>query len=165
MTPRTGTTTTQKAAEANRRQPGLFDLAPSGDVVTPETERKGASMPLRIGAEDPPIAAPSPVSANGSIRVLGVDDMPDYPPSLVAATDAALATLPPNRLWFTYRDIRDHFGISRATVARRLRGGFVPGVSFANGRMLEDGPVRRFDRTQLRWLLMAVRRPGSGRGA
>jgi hypothetical protein len=30
-------------------------------------------------------------------------------------------------------------------------------VRMANGRVLDDGPVRRFDRTQLRWLLLAVR--------
>jgi|CXWL01.1.fsa_nt_gi hypothetical protein len=60
-----------------------------------------------------------------------------------------------------YRDIGKHFGISRATIARRLKHGLVPGVRFQHQRMLDDGPVRRFDRLQLRWLLLAIRARGA----
>jgi hypothetical protein len=70
--------------------------------------------------------------------------------------DRSIAALPTEKLWFTYQDIRRCFGVSRATAARRLKDGVVPGVRFQQGRMIEDGAVRRLDREQLRWLLLAV---------
>jgi len=83
--------------------------------------------------------------------------MPDYPSSDQELVDRTISALPPNRMWFTYADIRESFGISRATVARRVKGGLVPGIRFKGTSVVEDGPVRRFDRGQLRWLLLAVR--------
>jgi len=89
-----------------------------------------------------------------------VRDMPAYPRELVELVDRSLAALASDRVWFTYNDIRSCFGVSRATVARRVRDRLVPGVRLIDGRVQEDGAVRRFDRTQLRWLLLAVlRRP------
>jgi hypothetical protein len=70
---------------------------------------------------------------------------------------AAIEALPKTQLWFTYKDIQFFFGVSRATVARRLRAGLVPGVRMAGSSVVEESPVRRFDRDQLRWLLLAVR--------
>lgn len=86
-----------------------------------------------------------------------LEDMPDYPLDLQLAVDRMLSDLGAGNNLMTYRAIKDCFGVSRATVARRVKEGLVPGVRMANGRVLDDGPVRRFDRTQLRWLLLAVR--------
>lgn len=33
----------------------------------------------------------------------------------------------------------------------------MPGIRVVEGRVQEDGAVRRFDRIQLRWLLLAIR--------
>jgi hypothetical protein len=89
--------------------------------------------------------------------VTSVDDMPEYPREMHAIVEAMLAELKPGSLLMTYRAIREQFGISRATVARRLKDGVVPGITLCDGHVLDDGAVRRFDRTQLRWLLLAVR--------
>ncbi|MES1199879.1 MAG: hypothetical protein ABUS57_00305 [Pseudomonadota bacterium] len=91
------------------------------------------------------------------MRTVTLADMPTYPPALVDAVDRIVAELGANRMLFTYRTIEQCFGISRATVSRRLKDGLVPGARIANGRVMEEGSVRRFDRTQLRWLLLAVR--------
>ena len=90
-------------------------------------------------------------------RMVTLKDMPDYPPDLQQSVDCMLADLGAGHNLMTYRAIKDCFGVSRATVARRVKEGLAPGVRMANGRVLDDGPVRRFDRTQLRWLLLAVR--------
>lgn len=90
-------------------------------------------------------------------RVLTVADMPAYTDEAVAAASAALKQLPQAQVWFTYKDIQFFFGVSRATVARRLREALVPGVRMVGESVIEDAPVRRFDRDQLKWLLLAVR--------
>ena len=90
-------------------------------------------------------------------RVLSVDDMPAYSEDAHEGVAAALQLLPHAQLWFTYKDIQFFFGVSRATVARRLRDGLVPGVRMAGESVVEDAPVRRFDRGQLKWLLLALR--------
>jgi hypothetical protein len=79
-------------------------------------------------------------------RTITLADMPDYPPTLVEAVDRILADIGAGRMLFTYRAIEQSFGISRATVSRRVKDGLVPGVRIANGRVMEEGPVRRFDR-------------------
>ena len=96
--------------------------------------------------------------------MIAIDDMPSYTNELVEQVGRSVAALPPEKLWFTYHDIRRSFGVSRATVARRMKQGLVPGLRFQDGQMLEDGAVRRLDREQLRWLLLAVQR-GRDRGA
>lgn len=106
------------------------------------------ASPARV---HPPETAPARMTA------VALDEMPIYPDVLVHAVERAIADLPRGKLWFTYRDIKDHFGVSRATVARRLRDRLVPGVRMEGDHVLEDGAVRRFDRMQLRWLLLAVR--------
>lgn len=91
-----------------------------------------------------------------SVRVITTEDLPDYSTEVIKQVDRSIAALPTEKLWFTYHDIRRCFGVSRATVARRLKDGVVPGVRFQQDRMIEDGAVRRLDREQLRWLLLAV---------
>lgn len=95
-----------------------------------------------------------------AICTVAIEDLPAYPIELVEAVDQTIAGLPANRMWFTYRDIAQNFGVSRATTARRVKEGLVPGVRFQSGRVLEDGAVRRFDRTQLKWLLLAAQTGG-----
>lgn len=90
-------------------------------------------------------------------RLVTLDDMPAYPADVVDTVNNAIAALPTDLVWLTYRDVERHFGISRSTTARRLKDGLVPGIRFQQDRMLDDGPVRRLDRLQLRWLLLAVR--------
>ena len=90
-------------------------------------------------------------------RVLCVDDMPAYSDEAHESVAPALEALPQAQLWFTYKDIQFFFGVSRATVARRLREGLVPGVRMAGSSVVEDAAVRRFDRGQLKWLLLALR--------
>ena len=85
-------------------------------------------------------------------------DLPNYPELDHDLVDRSIAALPEARIWFTYAAIRECFGVSRATVARKVKEGLVPGIRFCGTNVLEDGPVRRFDRDQLRWLLLAIRR-------
>ena len=88
---------------------------------------------------------------------IGLAEMPSYDDADMALVDSALAALPAGKGLFTYADVRDCFGISRATIVRRVRGGLVPGIRFMGARVLEDGAVRRFTRDQVRYLLLAVR--------
>jgi|CXWL01.1.fsa_nt_gi hypothetical protein len=140
-------------ATASSTQLSLFDA---------DTER---SAPQRI--ESPPIKpppTPPPGAAKASAkrvidegRVLTIEDMPVYSDEAIASAITALKQLPHAQLWFTYKDVQFFFGVSRATVARRLREGLVPGITMAGENVVEDGPVRRFDREQLKWLLLALR--------
>ena len=90
-------------------------------------------------------------------HTLSVADMPAYDDEQWAMADAALNQIPVDRVMLTYADITAWFGISRATIVRKVRAGFVPGIRFLEDRVLEDGPVRRFTREQVRYLLLAVR--------
>lgn len=92
-----------------------------------------------------------------AIRTLTAKDMPAYPLEAVAAVTRTIKEAPTERVLLTYKEIYAFFGVSRATVARRLKDGKVPGIRFRQGRVLEDGPVRRLDRTQLLYLLLSVR--------
>lgn len=144
-----------KAVDAS--QLGLFDApaatAPNKGQAPPSADREQKAVVA---------VAPSPRRASRAgrldlCRTVTVEDMPDYPVELHKAVDRMLADLRTDRVLLTYRAIKECFGISRATVARRVKEGLVPGVRMAKGRVLDDGPVRRFDRMQLRWLLLAVR--------
>lgn len=97
--------------------------------------------------------------AMSDIRVISVEDMPGYAELEHEIVERSLMTLPEDRIWFTYSAVQRCFGISRATIARRMKDGLIPGIRFQGANVLEDGPVRRFDRTQLRWLLLAARAP------
>jgi hypothetical protein len=100
---------------------------------------------------------PSAARALRETRSVSVADLPEYPLLDQELVDRSIAALPPNRIWFTYRAIKECFGVSRATVARKVQQGLVPGIRFRGASVLPDGPVRRFDRNQLRWLLLALR--------
>lgn len=130
------TTTKSKAADAKPRQAGYSLVSADAQFV----RGVGAAIPT-----------------DASVRVVSTSDLPEYPQSDQELVDRSIAALPPNRIWFTYSAIRECFGVSRATVARKVKRGLVPGIRFRGTNVLEDGPVRRFDRSQLRWLLLAVR--------
>ncbi len=95
--------------------------------------------------------------AVSDVRVVSIEDMPSYAELEHEMVERSLMTLPEDRIWFTYSAVQRCFGISRATIARRMKDGLIPGIRFQGANVLEDGPVRRFDRTQLRWLLLATR--------
>ncbi|MFZ2028818.1 MAG: hypothetical protein WAU68_00800 [Vitreimonas sp.] len=121
-------------------------------LVVTRSKRKGGTEQLGLFAQDGSAPLERPRA-----RMITVADMPHYAPELHAIIDAVLASLSRDRALLTYRAIQQSFGISRATVARRVKEGLVPGIRVLDGRVLDDGSVRRFDRTQLHWLLLAVR--------
>jgi hypothetical protein len=90
-------------------------------------------------------------------HTVSVEDMPPYPLEAVRAIEQAVDAIPTDRVFLTYKEIWRYFGISRATIVRRMRDGFCPGIRIVNGRVLDEGRIRRFDRRQVCWLLLAVR--------
>jgi hypothetical protein len=154
-----------KSEKPDPRQLRMFDPeAAANDRVetalpheVAQAEQVVRTRPKASTRVRPPLAPPR-------VRVIAIDDMPSYPNELVDQVGRSIAGLPSEKLWFTYHDIRRSFGVSRATIARRMKEGLVPGLRFQDGRMLEDGAVRRLDREQLGWLLLAVQR-GRDRGA
>ncbi|MEQ1619507.1 MAG: hypothetical protein ABL883_14325 [Terricaulis sp.] len=149
------------------------EAKPNGKVV----KKAKLSDPAQMGLFDQPILTESPAAKSSSIPnipaptrtaaphqrivsqavALTIDDMPDYPAHLVASVEQSIRDAATDRVLLTYRDIQDFFGVSRATVARRMKEGLIPGIRLLHGRVLDDGPVRRLDRTQVKWLLLAVR--------
>jgi hypothetical protein len=126
--------------------------------ISKQDERQRSLFDSSLVAADVDLAR-----ANKEVRLISLTDMPDYPIDLHAVVDSMLAELRDEPVLMTYRDIHNRLGVSRATIARRVKAGLVPGVRIKDGRVLEDGPVRRFDRTQVRWLLLAVRFGGLAR--
>ncbi len=150
-------------------QPDLFAFAAFAGASKPaqrlapkvdEPNAKPQSAPKVVPGSNPASVRKLPVRiAREAVvsRITTVSDMPAYSESDQELVDRSISALPPNRMWFTYAAIRESFGISRATVARKVKLGLVPGIRFTGVSVVEDGPVRRFDRAQLRWLLLAVR--------
>lgn len=142
--------------------PDLFEFAATHTatvVIAPPPASKPAPKPAPAPA---PKKAPRPIAARNTeapVSTVSIETMPTYPDDLHRAVERSLAELPSDKVWFTYRDIKRHFGVSRATVARRVKDQLVPGIRLEHGRVLDDGAVRRFDRAQLHWLLLSVRRP------
>lgn len=138
--------------------PDLFEFAATHTataVIAPPPASKPAPKPAPALNKTPrPIAAGK---TEAPVSTVSVETMPAYPDDLHLAVERSLAELPSDKVWFTYRDIKRHFGVSRATVARRVKDGLVPGIRRQRDRVLDDGAVRRFDRVQLHWLLLAVR--------
>jgi|CXWL01.1.fsa_nt_gi hypothetical protein len=141
----------RKAKPSDPAQLGLFDQPPRAALPVAEPPSV-ASMPAWVRPAVSRQRIAQPVA-----EVLTTDDMPDYPLHLVASVEQSIRELATERVLLTYRDIQDYFGVSRATVARRMKEGLVPGIRILHGRVLDDGPVRRLDRTQIKWLLLAVR--------
>lgn len=143
---------TTKGTRKPRHDPsqlGLFDAA--SRVEPPAVALPSAqATPMRRAARR---AAKEPV-----VITLTSEDMPDYSPDLVTQIDQEIATIPTDRVLLTYKEIWDYFGVSRATVVRRMKDRLIPGIRMSDGRVLDDGPVRRLSRVQVRWLLLAVRR-------
>lgn len=158
-----------RTAFASHRQPDLFSFVGAGDVIASnDSHNVSARMPVERlddpvsarGAKADPIPSTAPAVRDRSgapTRVVSLDELPKYPQLDQDLVDQTIAALPPSKMWFTYQAIRDCFGVSRATVARRVKKGLVPGIRFRGNSVIEDGSVRRFDRTQLRWLLLSVR--------
>lgn len=154
-----------KSHVAALAQPDLFafaDLRSAGTASPVVTQAHANDVALSKTVKSVPLPS-EPVSVKvfrrdtTPSRIVAVTDMPDYPAVDQDLVDRSIAALPPNRMWFTYSAIRESFGVSRATVARKVKAGLVPGIRFHGASVIEDGPVRRFDRGQLRWLLLAVR--------
>lgn len=163
------------AGRAAVNQLDLFsggDAPPAASQVTAlEKERAGkrvsASLTIEASGLKCAVSIPNATtkarqarprrSNSQATRIVAREDLPEYSAPDQELVDRTIASLPAGRMWFTYAAIRECFGISRATVARKVKEGLVPGIRFRGKSVLEDGPVRRFDRSQLRWLLLAVR--------
>lgn len=126
---------------ADKRQSDLFETTNARIARETREPVRAATSPKR------PIA-----------RAVSASELPAYDEDETEIVDASLAEVSAAKIWFTYADIRRYFGVSRATVARKLKAGLVPGIRFEGDRVLEDGAVRRFSRTQVRFVLLAVRR-------
>ena len=162
-----------KASSVSSLQPDLFafgmspqsatvvrdrDANPIEAVVPAITRSASTSVAVSSPSAPPPrVTKPAAARVLRETRIVSLADLPDYPPLDQELVDRSIAALPPNRIWFTYAAVRECFGVSRATVARKVKKGLVPGIRFRGASVLEDGPVRRFDRNQLRWLLLALR--------
>jgi hypothetical protein len=127
----------------------------AGEVI--EMARPFSATPAPPSPATPIVRLQAPARGGLETRVVSLIDLPAYPSLDQDLVDRSIAALPSNRIWFTYAAIKECFGVSRATVARKVKKGLVPGIRFRGPNVLEDGPVRRFDRNQLRWLLLAVR--------
>jgi CRP-like cAMP-binding protein len=150
-----------KATTTDPRQLGLFEAptgfpppspAPAVAPAPPPPPQKAAASPARISQR-----VRRPTSKAAVVHTVVVEDLPNYPVDLIEMVDAQIKTIPTDRVLLTYREIHDYFGVSRATVIRRLKDGLVPGIRIVDGRVMDDGPVRRLDRIQVRWLLLSVR--------
>jgi hypothetical protein len=84
--------------------------------------------------------------------------LPNYRSEMIEAVAQEVASIPTDRVLLTCKEIWDYFGVSRAAVVRRMRDGLIPGIRLQHARVLDDGPIRRLSRVQVRWLLLAVRR-------
>lgn len=141
-------------AKLETRQLSIFDLETvANDRIDDPPQHEVAREQV---ASQPSKASTHMRQPVAPVRVITTEGLPHYPTEVIEQVDRSIAALPAEKLWFTYHDIRRCFGVSRATVARRMKDGVVPGVRFQQGRMIEDGAVRRLDREQLRWLLLAV---------
>jgi hypothetical protein len=166
----------QDAAEGNEQSSPSQNLGGKAAQAAPtsarvvDRERRDMAPP---SAADNLISA-SPPAAQAAVRqirnraparieiaTVTPQDMPHYPGDLAQQVEQEIAAIPTDRVLLTYREIWRYFGVSRATVARRMKDGLVPGIRMSEGRVLDDGPVRRFNRVQIRWLLLAVRRSRS----
>jgi hypothetical protein len=109
-----------------------------------------------------PRQAPQPVkrarSEPTNFHLVQHAELPSYTPADIESVDQILAAWPDTKALFTYAEVRQSFGVSRATAARKIKAGLIPGIAFAGERVLADGPVRRLTRDQVKHLLLAVRK-------
>lgn len=145
--------------------PGLALPPAPGQQANPDVVPVHTEAGSRTLAPLSPDERPQPGLVTGfvrpsdaaNVRVICLDDMPAYSRLDCEIVDSSLEALPPDKIWFTYAAVQACFGVSRATVARRMKEGLIPGIRFHGSNVLEDGPVRRFSRMQIRWLLLATR--------
>jgi hypothetical protein len=148
----------------DHRQLGLFGELSLEHECGAKQFHAAAPQPIHLPAAHEQEGNRASLTPVPEMRVVSERDLPLYTADVTEGVDRSIAGLPEDRLWFTYREIQKLFGVSRATVARRMREGLVPGIRFFGDRVSENGCVRRFDRLQLRYLLLAVvsKRPDSG---
>lgn len=148
----------RRCSRVSAPSPGQLSLFDVPLQQAPAANDAGAAAPEKPVAAKAEKRRPSRrVVDMPATYVLSVSDMPAYADEAHESVAKAIKLLPQAQLWFTYKDIQFFFGVSRATVARRLRDGLVPGVRMAGASVVEDSAVRRFDREQLKWLLLALR--------
>lgn len=119
--------------------------------------RAGADLTAHANADAALTMRAIPPAAR-IMRTVLISELPIYDEDEMEIVYVALAETSASKIWFTHADIRRYFGVSRAMVARKLKAGLVPGIRFEGDRALEGGAVRRFSRTQVRFVLLAVRR-------
>lgn len=141
-------------AEASPVQPAR---APPASAIAPV----GPGV-IRLNIQSPKRRARPAMEKSSASRLITPAEMPDYPPSEIAAVERSIAAIPTDRALLGYKEVQSYFGVSKATANRRMKEGVVPGVRMANGVVIRDGGVRRLSREQVKWLLLAVRfaRPG-----
>lgn len=150
-------------------QLGLFDNAPP--LVAPPAPPSVKLQPIASSAQ--PVVRLSLAPKHTArlqhrpppSRLLTDRDMPAYSREEIADVDRLITDIRLERLLLGYRDIQELFGVSKATVNRRMKDGLVPGVKIQAGVVSRDGGVRRFSREQVKWLLLAVRSNQQRRGA
>lgn len=142
-------------------QLGLFDDAPP--FATPPAQSSAKVRPITLGAQPvvrlslAPKLAARPRPRPPPSRLLTDRDMPAYSEEEIAEVDRVIAEIKSDRLLLGYADIQGLFGVSKATVNRRMKEGMIPGVRIQDGVVSRDCAVRRFSREQVKWLLLAVR--------
>ncbi len=127
---------------------------------TPPAQERAADACAPSSPECVPrkrIAPPPLRSKEAELRIVREADLPNYAVEDIRTVEQVLSAWPTTKALFTYVEIRQSFGVSRATVARKLKGGLIPGIAFAGERVMADGPVRRFTRDQVKFLLLCVR--------
>lgn len=135
------------ASDVRSHQVSRLDLARASSALSPAVEQS-ASIEIR---------SDKATAGTSALRVIALEDFPQYSKLDHEMVDRSLEVLPADKVWFTYSAVQQSFGISRATIARRMKEGLIPGIRFLGSNVLEDGAVRRFNRLQLRWLLLATR--------
>jgi len=142
-------------------QLGLFDDAsPLATPPEPPSRRVRSitsGVPPIVRLTLRPKLAARPRRRPPPSRVLNERDMPAYSEAEIAEADRLIAQVKTDRLLLGYGDIQHLFGVSKATVNRRMKDGLVPGVTIQDGVVSRDGGVRRFSREQVKWLLLGVR--------
>lgn len=148
-----------KAVEREARPEGsLVDQTRCPPSMASRGEERGGCpvVTFQIGSTAAPRRpAPRPTPEP---RLITRQEMPAYPEEEVDAVERAIAEIRTDRVLLGYKDIKDFFGVSKATANRRMKDGLVPGVRILNGNVIRDGGVRRLDREQVKWLLLSLRR-------
>ncbi|MGQ0533927.1 MAG: hypothetical protein ACT4OF_14740 [Caulobacteraceae bacterium] len=126
-------------------------------VLAPRAMERPNSMVIRLNLDVPRVRRPSRPKRSPLPKLITADELPEYPATEVAAVERAIAAIKTDRALLGYKEIQSFFGVSKATINRRMKEGLVLGVRIKDGVVMRDGGVRRFSREQVKWLLLAVR--------